>query len=105
MVINLEDEVKKLRYKPGWSFHYTPPTYESCFSILRITATVLHSITLEPVEFTIQRLIPFDLMSNVQNFLTWVKSVLAEAEIHEMREFFRYDDELVDNPHESVPVQ
>lgn len=89
--------IPKLRYKPGWEFSLRN---EEWGPVLDIHATVPHSVTLEPTTFLFTRIIP--LMTSRTAFKNWVKTLLLEAEIHEMREFFRFDGELVDDPHAPV---
>lgn len=103
--IDLEEATEKLRYKPGWEFLAGIASPGSLnYYTLTITAAVLHSETFEPVTFEIRRVIPHVARSSTDAYISWVGDMLAEAEIHEMREFFRWDGELVDNPHASKPA-
>jgi hypothetical protein len=101
LVINTEEIIEKLTYKPGWDF---TSERKAGRDTLVIGATVQHSETLEMVRFRIRRIIPAIAIISVPVFLSWVYDELAEAEIHELREFFRYDGKLVDDPHESTMV-
>lgn len=102
-MIKIKDFVPRLKYKPGWSFDYE---YHGGYDYhtLTINAQVQHSESGEPVKFAIRRLVPRCAQTTKKAFLSWVEDMLAEAEIHEMREFFRFDGELVDDPHESEPI-
>jgi hypothetical protein len=98
----LPDVISEMKYKPGWHFdmgYHSGQRYS-----LVINAEVLHSATLKPVTFVMRRLIPRVALADEGTFLSWAEDVIAEAEIHEVREFFRYKGELVDDPHKSVPV-
>lgn len=99
---DLGDWTDGLKYKPGWKFTLGRL---GGFPVLTITATVLHSETYKPVTFDIKRLVPPSMQQDAELFVEWVETLLAEAEIHEMREFFRFYNRLVDNPHESVPAE
>lgn len=95
--------VASLTYKPGWAFTYVPGDGTARPDMLVIRAYVLHSETLKPVTFEIKRVIPRSVKLYVPTFISWVEDMLMEAEIHEMREFFRYKGVVWDNPHESTP--
>lgn len=97
----LADLISRISYKPGWKFELRRETflYSVTSSMLIITATVKDSRNPEnTVEFVMQRMVP-EYLTDQELFLKWVKHTLMECEIHEMREFFRLDGELVDDPH------
>lgn len=91
--------ISRIKYKPGWAFRYFRDEWGHW---LQIRATVPHSGTYEPTTFTFNRLIP--VLPDTRLFLSWVKSVLMEAELHELREFFQFDGDLVDDPHKAEVV-
>ena len=95
--MDMDEIVSDLNYKPGWKFRQVR-------GWLYITAEVIHSETLKPVTFEIQRIIPRIAMRGEASFLSWWEDILMEAEFHELREFARYQGELIDNPHASEPV-
>jgi hypothetical protein len=95
----LKDAIGKLKYKPGWEFSFRDTEWGK---LLDIQATVPHSVTLEPATFLFTRCIPS--WTTTGQFVGWVKAVLAEAEMHEMREFLRFDGVLVDDPHAALAV-
>lgn len=97
--MNLSEVVKNLSYKPGWHFALSTVILPEEETSLFITAEVLDSRTLKPVQFAIRRLIPDLARSDEATFLSWWKTILKEAEYHELREFARYKGELIDNPH------
>jgi hypothetical protein len=98
MTMHLSEVISKLSYKPGWSFSYEHRTRAT----LVIHATVQHSKTLDTVRFDIRRVIPEIASGSAEAFLSWWEDMLIEAEIHEAREFARYDGQLVDDPHEVI---
>lgn len=102
LVIDAEKIISKLTYKPGWDFTLEQRAGRDT---LVIGATVQHSATLEMVRFQIRRIVPVVAILTQEAFLSWVEDELAEAEIHEMREFFRYDGKLADDPHESTVIR
>jgi hypothetical protein len=91
--------ISRVKYKPGWEFKLLTDEWGHT---LQIQATVPHSRTLEPTTFHFLRIIPT--LPDEKIFLSWFKAVLKEAEMHELREFFRFDGELVDDPHAPVAV-
>lgn len=95
--MDYNDMISKITYKPGWSFHHVSDEWGHS---LKIMATVPHSETLEPTTFQFVRIIPW--MEDEVMFLRWFKAILMEAEIHELREFLRFDGQLVDDPHRPV---
>ncbi len=94
------DWISRLKYKPDWTFFHVRDEWGQW---LQIQAKVICSRTYEPVLFTFNRLIPE--LPDEKLFLSWVKSVLKEAELHELREFLRFDGVLVDDPHAAVAVE
>lgn len=99
--LKLKKTISRLRYKPGWNFGYRK---KSGLDTLVITAQVQHSVTLEMVTFDVRRVIPEVAKGSLPAFLDWWVDILAEAELHELREFARYDGKLVDDPHASTPL-
>lgn len=97
MMKNMEMLMGDLSYKPGWKFREVR-------GWLHITAEVIHSETLKPVTFNIQRIIPRIALADHQAFLSWWEDILMEAEFHELREFAKYRGVLIDNPHASEPT-
>lgn len=95
----LTETVLGISYKPGWTFGLD---HTAGRDTLVIGAFVQHSATLDYVYFDIKRLIPSVAKRDRASFLSWVEDMLAEAEIHEMREFFRFRGKLYDSPHEAV---
>jgi hypothetical protein len=100
MDMNFSETISRLSYKPGWSFSYE----HRIRATLVIHATVQHSKTLDTVRFDIRRVIPGVASGSTKAFLSWWEDMLIEAEIHEIREFARYDGRLVDDPHEVMEV-
>jgi|ERR1700679_360603 len=96
--MDVQEIVAELSYKPGWKFREVR-------GWLHITAEVIHSETFQPVTFNIQRIIPRIAMRGEAAFLSWWEDILMEAEFHELREFARYQGELIDNPHASERVK
>lgn len=105
--VTLQGIISDISYKPGWHFSMEYNNAGAAreadrWHSLVISAEVLHSATFEPVTFVFRRIIPRVAQVDVTAFLSWAEDVIAEAEIHEMREFFRYKGELVNDPHKPV---
>ena len=95
----LAELVSRISYKPGWTFELRQDRIIEDYAWLEIKAQVRDSRNLEQtVEFVMKRTVP-EYLTTPSMFLKWVAYTLREAEIHEMREFFRFDGELVDDPH------
>jgi hypothetical protein len=93
---HLREAIADCAYKEGWSFGFEPGD----FPMLLLTANVPNSRGPGRIEFTVKRLIPSYVLWGSELVIThWVKAMIIEAEVHEVREFFRYKGELVDDPH------
>lgn len=94
---SLDQIIRDCTYKPGWSFDYEPGVHP----FLLITARVPNSRGPGEIEFTIKRLIPDDTRTlSAAQVCNWVKTMVIEAEVHEVREFFMYQGVVVDDPHQ-----
>jgi hypothetical protein len=95
-VIDTEKIISKLSYKPGWSFAFEADQF---YDVLVIRGVVPDSREPEmKLYFSTRRPVP-DIDLTEDQFLLWVRQLLMEAEYHELREYFRYDGKLVDDPH------
>ena len=98
-MIDLEKMISKLSYKPGWTFGFQ---HDRFYDVLILGGIVPDSR--DPgkmLPFSTRRPIP-DFLLTREHLLSWVRQLLLEAEYHELREYFRYDGELVDDPHKAV---
>jgi hypothetical protein len=96
--VDTEKTISKLSYKPGWTFAHCKDQF---YDVLVISGLVPDSRNpSRMLAFETRRPIPRYLQNASQGeFLSWVGQLLLEAEYHELREYFRYDGKLVDNPH------
>jgi hypothetical protein len=93
---SMEEVIWDCTYKPGWSFDYEPGE----FPMLLIHARVENSRAPGHIEFTVKRLVPDTLRGGSASAIAnWVKLMVTEAEVHEVREFFKYKGVVVDDPH------
>jgi hypothetical protein len=100
---DLVQVISDLAYKPGWEFR--PKFWPGAGDMtLEIIAQVQHSETLEPARFAMARIVPQCAKTHEAAFLGWWKTLLIEAEMHELREFARYQGDLIDNPHTVMAV-
>lgn len=103
-MFSLHETIKKLSYKPGWSF--SQEYFNTGRSALWITATVTNSRKPDTqATFTMRRTIPEAVAKDLEAFLSWWKDMLWEAEYHELREFARYDGNLIDDPHKMEKIE
>lgn len=88
--------LQKISYKPGWSFDFE----ESSFRTITVAATVKNSRD-NPLweELTMRMSVPFDPRMTKKEFLFQVMRIVAEIELHEVQEFFRYDGKVIFDPH------
>jgi hypothetical protein len=97
--------IKNTTYKPGWKFRYET---ESWRELLIITAALpdARDFSNGICEFTMKRTIPGYLRANPseETYLTWLKEQIREIEFHEISEFLRYENALVEDPHAGAPV-
>jgi hypothetical protein len=94
---SMEEIIKDCGHKPGWSFGYEPGVYP----LLLIHARVPNSRGPGDIEFTVKRVIPDYVrkLGSAAAIVQWVKEMVIEAEIHEVREFFSYKGKIFDDPH------
>jgi hypothetical protein len=92
----VQAHLARVSYKPGWSFEAYQGAWEGHHIVIntqvpdaygpgRTVTLNVHSM-LPPLEDT----------SALERWLMWR---LARIEVHEMREFFRVDGKIVDDPH------
>jgi hypothetical protein len=95
---SMEEIIKDCEHRPGWSFDYEPGIYP----LLLIHARVQNSRGPGDIEFTVKRVIPNYVrrLGSAAAIVQWVKEMVIEAEIHEVREFFKYKGKVFDDPHE-----
>lgn len=98
--MDITEIAKSITYKPGWFFTYEPGIRDQFV----IHAEVIDSRTGEIAHFKMRRVVPSALPKDTMSFLAWVKDILLEAELHELREFLRFNGVLVDDPHEVEKV-
>lgn len=90
----MEKIVNTISYKPGWfiNFHYDGRPY------IQISATTLDSITLTPSSWKSGKTYLSQHMCK-QEIVSAVYGAIEKAELHEVREFFRYKNVSIFNPH------
>lgn len=88
--------VSEITYKPMWSIHCHRDTDGELY--VQIEATTLDSITHEPSKWRGGKHYLSQWMCR-QEVVGVVFSAIEKAEIHEMREFFRYKGASIYNPH------
>lgn len=92
----LQNILKKVSYKPGWSFEIYDGEWEG--QHLRITTVVPNAYSLnDNLEIDVHSVLPP--IPDEQYFHIWLMKRLARIEVHEMREFYRVDGKIVDDPH------
>lgn len=93
--------IRRVTYKPGWSFSVKYAATSWDYGQLVITAQVRDSRGSQR-EITIQHqcIIPESMIELDEAYLLrWLQSCIMEVERHEMQEFLRLDGLLVDDPH------
>ncbi|MNF29691.1 hypothetical protein D3C85_851500 [compost metagenome] len=94
-VEQMREIVNAITYKPDWTIHLKD---DGDRLYVQIEATTLDSITREPTTWKSGKnyLSPFMCRQEVVGV---VFGAIEKAEIHEMREFFRYKGASIYNPH------
>lgn len=87
--------VRSVTYKPGWEILLKG---EPGNLYVQIKATTLDSVTHVPTEWTSGKNYLSEWMCR-QEVVGVVFSAIEKAELHEMREFFRYKGASIYNPH------
>lgn len=92
----IQEHLKKVSYKPGWAFECYDGRWEG--QHLVITTEVPNSYNLkETVTLDVHS--PLPPIPDVDYLNTWLMWRLQRIECHEMREFFKVDGAVVDDPH------
>lgn len=115
----LQDEVAKMSYKPGWTLEVVEPlsyldaleryarggflgSFGSVLVVRFEARDSVHPERTTPIAIGAQDVIPayFAEMRDAEAFRDWVHSILHDKiERHETDEWFRYNGELVNDPH------
>lgn len=95
-LIDVQDYLARLTYKPGWSF----AAYLGKWEGLHIVINTKTQDAFKPdamVELDVQTFLPWP--ENSYELERWLMWRLGRIEIHEMREWFKRDGKVVDSPH------
>jgi hypothetical protein len=94
-VKRLQEVVSRVTYKPGWTFEIYEGHWEGPHIAIH---TVLPDSTGEgKLTICVHSMIPPQ--KNTESFLEWLAWRLARIEVHEMREFFKYEGRVIYDPH------
>lgn len=93
-LIEYEQLVDAIEYRPGWSFRVYHDPFEGY--MLRIEATVTDSASLLPDTLGINTYIPP--MNTEEQFYEFLLWRLCRIETHEAREFFKVKGERYKDP-------
>lgn len=94
-VEEIKSIVEAITYKPDWSIHLKDDGERM---YVQIEATTLDSITKEPTKWKSGKSYLSPFMCR-QEIVGTVFSAIEKAELHEIREFFRYKGASIFNPH------
>jgi predicted metal-dependent enzyme (double-stranded beta helix superfamily) len=88
--------LNQVTYKPGWSFTIHRHTWEG----LCVDITITMPNSYKPGEdVTLNIRTPVPPIVNAKHFHDWLMWRLGRIESHEMREFYKVNGRVVDNPH------
>lgn len=93
----MREIVRAITYKPGWEIMFRKEVGTDDVYV-QIEATTLDSITLQPSTWKGGKHYLSQWMCR-QEVVGVVFSAIEKAELHEMREFFRYKGASIYNPH------
>lgn len=92
----IEAELARVSYKPGWTFRVYQGRWEGLHLVIRTEVPDAYhegeNVVLDVHSF----LPPLRDRWALHSWLTWR---LARIEVHEMREFYRVDGQCWDDPH------
>jgi hypothetical protein len=91
----IQHEIARITYKPGWTFHLADHPREG--ALLRIQAQVPDSTSTQPVTLGINTWLPP--IPTREYLHQWVRWRLTRIELHELAEFLKADDRVLDDPH------
>jgi hypothetical protein len=109
----VEQQLSRISYKPGWIFT-ARPAISFAADVVFVKITMLAKDTHNPdSEVTIGGSFPYrhayynksrfhapsEMDDEATHFTYWLAERIQELEIHESREWLRYDGEIFDNPH------
>lgn len=101
--MNYEQIIKGLTYKPGWTLTYQRGMF--CHWLIISAQAPDARNPFEVITFHVQKMIPENAFDTPEEFINrWVKDIIIQIEMHEVREFLRYNGELVDDPHKTETV-
>lgn len=94
-VEQLQAHVKRLTYRPDWTFEVYEGEFEGPH--IFIVATVQDSYRDGKLELGVRSAIPP--MESTEQFERWLLWRLIRIECHEAREFFKRDGQIISDPH------
>jgi hypothetical protein len=94
----IAEELERVSYKPGWSFEAYEDRWEGPHILIVVKAVSAYR-PVETLDLGIRSALPpFAHPSDLHDWLMWR---IGRIEMHELREFYRVDGRLVDDPHAS----
>lgn len=95
-ISDMQQLIAQITYKPGWSLSLHVDAGDRPY--LQIEATTLDSCTLQPTTWRSGKTYLSVFMCR-QEIVSAVYGAIEKAELHEIREFFRYKGASIFNPH------
>lgn len=93
--IEINNIVRNCTYKPGWYIEFV---FQANRPYIQIQATTLDSVTHTPITWKSGKTYLSEFMCR-QEIVSAVYAAIEKAELHEIREFFRYKGASIYNPH------
>lgn len=93
-----KDYLSRVTYRPGWTFEIYQGAFEGPH--LHIYAEVADSNNPDKmIPLDIHSPIPLMVLNDIENFMGYLAWRLKIIETHEMREWLKWDNKVVFNPH------
>lgn len=92
----IQDHLARVTYKPGWSFEAYDGKWEGQHIVIRTSVPNAYN-TKENTDLDVHSMLPPIPDTNYLN--SWLMWRVARLEVHEVREFFKVDGKIVDDPH------
>lgn len=92
----VQDHLARVTYKSGWSFEAYDGRWEGHHIVINTQVPDAY-LPGKTVTLDVHSMLPP--LESVDALNRWLMWRLARIEVHEMREFFRIDGKIVDDPH------
>jgi len=94
----VEEWIKRITYKPNFKLH-CESNFNGAIQLNIVFKTPNSYNPKELVDINFSQTIDQRMISGFDYFVYWVREQIIRAEDHEMREYFKVDGKMVNDPH------